>query len=363
MKYGTRTRVLVVEDSLTIRKAIVEILAHDPELEVVGQTRDGKEAIELTARLRPDVITMDMMLYDMSGLEATQQIMAKFPTPILVVSASLNRGEVYKTYEALASGALDVFEKPSAGMPTEAWGKALREKLKKISKIPVITHVRALKERRTGSTSSPGVSISQNKPRAFAPAISGRQDLRLVAIGASTGGPRALTQVLGDLPPDFGLPILVVIHMAEAFGPAFASWLGSQISIPTALAEDNEFLGKRGETRVIVAPPGKHMVVDRERIRLSLAPERHSCRPSVDVLFESIAEHFGSVTVACLLTGMGHDGARGLLEIRNAGGTTIAQDEETSIVFGMPKEAIKLGGATFVLPIQAIGPALVKVAS
>jgi two-component system chemotaxis response regulator CheB len=180
---------------------------------------------------------------------------------------------------------------------------------------------------------------------------------RVVAIGASTGGPGAIVEILRNLPPDFPLPILLVLHINEPFGAAFADWLDAQTNLRVAHAVDGEPLsGAAG--RVVMAPGDWHLVVLDGRLRLTRDAERHSCRPSVDVLFESVARAFGPAAVACLLTGMGRDGAAGLLDVRNAGGATIAQDEATSTIYGMPREAVLLGAAKYILPLPQIGPTI-----
>ena len=186
--------------------------------------------------------------------------------------------------------------------------------------------------------------------------------LRAVAIGVSTGGPAALIEILRGLPRGFPLPILLVIHIGKLFAPAFAEWLDGQSPVRVAYAADGDPLPSFGEGGVLMASPDNHLVLRQGRLRLTQDPERHSCRPSVDVLFASVAQELGADCVACLLTGMGKDGAEGLLAIRRAGGGTIAQDEATSVVFGMPREAILLGAVEQVLPLEKIAPALAALA-
>jgi two-component system chemotaxis response regulator CheB len=344
-----RIRVLVVEDSLTVRKRIVEVLAADPQFEVVGEAEDGKRGIELCGSLRPDVVTLDMMLPLLSGVAVTEYIMAYCPTPILIVSSSTNRGELFKTYDALAAGAVDVLEKPAGDDTDRDWDARFVSTVKLVSRIRVISHPRAR------LAASARTRPSAPEP-AGAPADAGSPSL--VVIGASTGGPSALVELLRVLPSDFSMPVLLVLHLGRAFASAFADWLGTQSPLPVAYAHDGEPLPDGRHPRLVVAPPDQHLVVQGGRLRLTDAPERHSCRPSVDVLFESVAIAVGSRAVACLLTGMGRDGASGLLAIRKAGGTTIAQDEASCVVFGMPREAIAMGAADMVLSPPEIARAL-----
>jgi len=343
-----RTRVLVVDDSLTARKHLVEVLGADPELEVAGEAEDGKSAIELCRTLRPDVITLDMMLPVMSGVAVTEYVMAYCPTPILVVSSSTNRGELYKTYDALAAGAVDVFEKPSGKDPDGVWERGLVASVKIVSRIRVITHIRGrLSQAAQIPTRQSGFAASNGSARKS-----------LIAIGGSTGGPAAIVELLRTLPRGFPIPI----HIGEPFSAAFAEWLDGLSTFPVRYANDGENLPMMGQSGIFMAPPGSHLIVQHGKLRLTRDPERNSCRPSVDVLFESIAKELGSQTAACLLTGMGKDGAAGLLALRHAGALTIAQDEASSVVFGMPKEAIQMGAADRVLPLDQIAPTLATLA-
>ncbi|MNS21495.1 Chemotaxis response regulator protein-glutamate methylesterase of group 1 operon [compost metagenome] len=341
-------RVLVVDDSLTVRRRLVEVIAAAPGFDVVGEAGDGHEAVRLCRDLRPDVVTLDLMLPGLSGLEVTEQIMAFCPTPILVVSSAANRGTRVETYQALAAGAVDALDKADA--LDGAWSRQLVARLRLVSRIKVITHPRA--------------RLRPSPPAAPAPgAASAAGAYALVAIGASTGGPGAIVQLLRQLPPDFRLPILLVLHLGEPFGPAFAEWLAGQSALPVAEARDGMALPDSGAPGIIWAPPGRHLAVSPGRLRLTDAAERHACRPSVDVLFESVAATFGPRAIGCLLTGMGRDGAAGLLAMRRAGAATIAQDEATSVVWGMPREAVRLGAAGAVLPLSRIGPAIQALAA
>jgi two-component system chemotaxis response regulator CheB len=348
----SKIRVLVVDDSLTARKHLVEVLRADPELEVAGEAEDGKRALELCKTLRPDVITLDMMMPLMSGVAVTEYIMAYSPTPILIVSSSTNRGELYKTYDALAAGALDVFEKPTGNDPDGVWERGLVSRVKIISRIRVITHIR-------GKLGSSGRTPAD--PVVFETRDSTTRK-SVIAIGGSTGGPAAIVEILRGLPPGFPIPILLVIHIGDLFSAAFAKWLDGQSTLRVRYARDGEALPALGQAGVFMAPSGLHLVVQRGKLRLTSDRERNSCRPSVDVLFESLAKEIGPETAACLLTGMGRDGAAGLLALRRAGALTIAQDEASSVVFGMPREAIEMGAVDRVLALEQIATALTAVA-
>ena len=339
-------RVLVVEDSLTIRKYLCELLTADPDIEVVGEAGDGREAIELCRELRPDIVTMDMVLPVMSGLAATEFIMAYCPTPILIVSASINRGELFKTYEALAAGAVDVLDKPNGHTTDSGWETGFLATVKLVSRIRVIMHPRGRHAPTPRLPKAPSVM----------PAPHG--NCQVIGLGASTGGPGAIVQILHTLPTHFQLPILLVVHIGEPFGAAFADWLDGQSERSVRFAEDGAAVSAlRG--CVALAPADRHLSVRNGRLRISHEAERHSCRPSVDILFESLAHEYGATAAVCLLTGMGRDGAAGMLAVRNAGGRTIAQDEASCVVYGMPREAVQLGAAERVLPLDQIAPALV----
>jgi two-component system chemotaxis response regulator CheB len=346
----SKLRVLVVEDSLTIRRMICELLSAHADFEVVGEAADGQRAIELCGALRPDVVSLDMMLAGLSGLAATEHIMAHFPTPILIVSASTNRSELFHTYQALAAGAVDVLEKPRGDEFDGAWESRFVAALKLVAKIKVITHPRA----RLGLLGRSAVP---------APAVKSGPASRagnVIAIGASTGGPSAIVEVLQGLPTGLGVPILIVMHIDEPFSSSFAEWLDAQTPHRVGQARDGDQLSS-WHGRVAMAPAGRHLSVRGGHLHLGSEPPRHSCRPSVDVLFESLASELGASVSACLLTGMGRDGASGLLAIRRAGGFTIAQDEASCVVYGMPREAALLKAAERILPLNQIGATLGRV--
>lgn len=353
-----RIRVLIVEDSLTVREHLAATLAADPDIDVVGLAEDGKRGIDLCLALRPDVITLDIVLPAMSGLAVTEYIMAYRPTPILIVSASTNRGDLFKTYDALAAGAVDVLEKPAGNEFGDDWEHRFVSTVKLVSRIKVITHPR-LKLAGGERLLAPPATTPPPPP---GPSSTPSQR-RLVVIGASTGGPAALLSILCGLDSGFPLPIVIVVHIGEIFAAALADWLDSHSPIPVRYAEDGEALPRPGQPLVLIAKPGHHLIVKDNRLWLTSEPERHFCRPSVDVLFESVAREIGSGTIACLLTGMGRDGAQGLLAIHAAGGLALVQDEQSSVVFGMPREAILLGAADRILGLNEFAPTLTALAA
>jgi two-component system chemotaxis response regulator CheB len=240
-----------------------------------------------------------------------------------------------------------VLDKPLGAEPDGAWERRLIAAVGTVARISVITHPR--KRLRLAARARAAASA----PRRLA-----APEARVIAIGASTGGPRAVLAVLQSLPKDLPAPVLLVVHIAASFGAAFAEWLDQQSDLKVRCANGGELLDSLPRGTVMIAPPGRHLRVAQRRLELDDGPERHSCRPSVDVLFESVAAEYGAHSAGCLLTGMGKDGAKGLAAMRSAGAYTIAQDEATSVVFGMPGEAVRIGAAAAVLPLTGIAPAL-----
>lgn len=337
-------RVLVVEDSATVRALLVQILNDDPEIRVVGEARDGHEAVLLTESLRPDLITMDVQMPRLDGLEATREIMIRAPTPIVLVTSSGRAREVEASLATLRIGALDVIQKPpSPGSPDfEAASKRLVAVVKAMSQVKVIRHWR-----QTPTAQVPPHLVSATQPGARG---------RIVAIASSTGGPAALQQLLSALPAEFAAPILVVQHITLGFTSGLASWLNSSCPLRVKVAEANEELTPG---TVTIAPDDRHLGISIKRtVVLSSAEPIGGFRPSASFLFESVARAFGTSAVAVMLTGMGEDGVQGLHAVRKAGGKVIAQDEQSSVVFGMPGAAIEAGLAHVVLPIEEIAPRL-----
>lgn len=330
-----KIRVLVADDSELVREILVSALQQNGDIEVVGTGASGDEAAALTAKLRPQVITMDLQMPGSDGFAGIARIMAETPTPILVLSS--NREEI-KGFRALSLGALDLVEKPELG-ELEAFAATLRGRLRLLATVPVIRHPRGLRQ-------LPQVE-----------AVEPQRRVELVVLGASLGGPKALAQVLATLPRAFPAPIALVQHMAEGFTPAFTRWLGQETGLQVVEARDGAPLEPG---TVTVAPNDRHLRVGRGRVVLTDEPPLHGFRPSVTALFDAAAEVYGASVCGVLLTGMGTDGSDGLLRLRQRGALTIAQDESTCAVYGMPRAAIDLGAAERILPLSAISHAIEK---
>jgi two-component system chemotaxis response regulator CheB len=332
---GRAIRVLVADDSELFRELLARVVAAEPGFEVVAVAANGNAAAALARTLKPDVITMDLNMPDVDGFSGIARIMAETPTPILVLTG--NRAEAVG-FRALSLGALDILEKPQANADLGDYGVLLRSRLRLLAGVKVIRHLRGLRER--------GVAPARPEAR-----------VELVAVGASLGGPRALASLLRGLPGSFPAPIAVVQHIADGFTGGLASWLASESRLPVCEARDGDAL-RPG--RVLVAPSGRHLLVGDGVVRLSDAPPVDTFKPSVTPLFLSAARRYGARVCGVLLTGMGRDGADGLKAIRDAGGPTLAQDEATSAVFGMPRAAIELGAVDRVLPLEEVSRVLVE---
>src|ERR1700734_3803336 len=289
-------RVLVADDSMTVRKRLIQTLSTDPALEVIAEARDGRTATELCRRLRPDVITMDVMMPVMDGVTATEYIMANCPTPILMVSASSNRGQALQTFDALAAGAIDVLDKAAGIEPDGVWERELVAAVKMVSRIRPIRRSSVNRRSRINGA-------------------------------ASIGGPSAVAKILSQIPADFPLSILLVIHIEPEFSDSLVQWIAKLSDLKVRVAVDGEPMPRAGRGEILMPPPDRHLTVGQGRLRVTNTPQRHLCRPSVDELFESVARECGPRAIGCLLTGMGKDGAAGLLAIKKNGGQTIAQDE------------------------------------
>lgn len=344
-------RVLVIDDSVTVRKLIIERL-RTAGIEVVGEAADGSQAAELTRQLRPHVVLMDIVMPNVDGLAATRQIMSEIPTPIVVLTAYSHRQEIFRTYDALAAGALEVCAKP-AGNESEnepEWDRILFT-IRAAAQVPV-TRLRP-------QMTPPSVASSDT----FLPAAIGSTSpsRRIVVMGASTGGPAAVKSILGSLLPDFPLTILVAIHCSRRLSASVAEWFDSHCVLKVRDAQDGQRLSDLPET-VITVPPGRHLRIRRGRMILDDDDSANGYAPCIDTLFTSAADDFGEATIGVLLTGIGADGAQGLKHIRDCGGSTIAQDEASCTVFGMPAAAVTLDAVEHVTPLHDIPRLLVQLA-
>lgn len=337
-------RVVIADDSLVAREMLSQILATDPCIEVVGQAKDGAEAVEMVANLRPDLVTMDIHMPRMDGLTATEKIMAFTPTPILVVSSSVHGEGMGSAFDALARGALEVIKKPEPKdwVDLERIGREVLRKVKVLANVRVITHI-------TGRRGHAAAPVADKELA--------RTDRRIVAIGSSTGGPSALLTVLAGLPADFPLPVLVAQHIADGFVPGLVSWLngGTKVNVVAAAEGDRPRPGT-----VYFATTGSNMVIQAGSLRFEPPGAGQLYIPSADVLFESVSYSFGSRAVGVLLTGMGADGAQGLKRMKERGAATIAQNEETCTVYGMPRAAIELGAVDKVLAIEDVAEGILQ---
>ena len=331
-------RVLVADDSQVTQELMRAIVDAEPDMIVVGTAVTGRDAVRQVERLRPDLVTMDVVMPDGDGISSTKQIMAQRPTPIAVVTTALADPVANVAFEALAAGAVDVFAKPHRRtLDDHVERAAFARKLRYVAEVGVVGIRSGTRPttRRDGISSLPP---ALDTPRRGMPASA-----PLIAVGASTGGPPCIRTVLGSLDPETSPPVVLVQHMGGEFIPGFASWLQSTLTLRVEVGASGVAI-RPGH--IYIAPGDLHLKVDARGVLYtdSSAPRMHQ-RPSVDVLFHSVADAYGSRAIGVLLTGMGEDGAEGLAAMRVAGSVTIAQDEESSVVFGMPKAAIERDAA------------------
>jgi two-component system, chemotaxis family, protein-glutamate methylesterase/glutaminase len=343
-----RVRVLVVDDSALMRKLIPMILERDPAIEVVGTAMDGAFALKKIAELQPDVVTLDLEMPRMDGIETLRTIMRHAPLPVIVFSTHSKEG-AYSTFKALALGAIDFVAKPKEA----AAGHLDPVAYQLVEKIKVAKRAGGPK---TLPKIEPTVSLgTKTRSRVAIPPN------RIIAIGISTGGPNALQYLLSQIPGDFPASFVIVQHMPEGFTDMFARRLDECCALEVQEAKSGDLLLAG---RVLICPGNRHMMVRRmprgEMVVLSDGPPINGHRPSVDVLFHSVAQEFALTAVGVLMTGMGDDGAEGLGAIKAAGGITIAQSEESCVVSGMPRAAILKGYATKVLPLDNMAAYLIS---
>jgi two-component system chemotaxis response regulator CheB len=333
-------RVVIVDDSPVIVELLTFAIEEDPDLQVIGTAKDGEEAVRLVAEKKPDIVLMDINMPRMSGFEATRQIMGTTAVPIVIMTSARDPREVEVIFEAMQAGALACLKKPT-GIDHPEYRKTMDELITTLKLMAVIPVVRRWRT----------VPYNGGVPEHI-PAGEPARSVGVVVIGASTGGPAAIETLLSRLPYDLPVPVLIVQHISEGFTRGFVDWLEKSSGFPVSIPKNGD-IPKPGHA--YVAPEGVHMGLDSHHaIRLSSDPPQNGLRPSVAYLFRSIREACGNHAIAVLLTGMGEDGAEELLHLKNAGALTFAQDESSSVVFGMPGVAVKRGAAHYVMPPEKI---------
>ena len=341
-------RVLVAEDSPSIRELLIYILSTDPELKVVGTAENGKEAVDAVMRLKPDIVTMDIHMPIMDGFEATQRIMETQPTPIVIVSGSISGGEVAQALRTIEVGALAIIARPyGLGHPQHI--ASSRELVQTVKLMAGVKVVRRWPKHQV-----------KTEPLPLPDLITDRLStgIEVVAMGGSTGATNVFQTILRGLPGDLPVPVLVVQHMAIGFLKGFSEWLNDITSFPTSIALHGEYLLPG---HAYLAPEGFHMGIDNNRrVVYGKGDSENGAKPSVSYLFRSVAQCFGNQSIGILLSGMGQDGARELKTMRDSGALTIAQNKESSVVFGMPGAAVDLGAAELVLSPEMIAPVIIS---
>ena len=386
-------RVLLVEDAPVVLLVLKRMLANADGIDVIGTASNGKEALDLIPRLNPDVICTDLHMPEMDGWALTSEVMQRFPRPILVLSASVQASDTENVFRVLDAGAVDVLAKPVGGVTVdrEILERELLEKIRILSGVVVFSrHGSPVRTRSTSSpTSTPSLTplthtppnpsktagypatdsqqVRSSSPSTVSPKLTmktptipilQRPPSRILAIGASTGGPQALSTILAALPANFPIPILCTQHISQGFLGGLVRWLNADCAVTVQIAQ----AGERAQNgHVYFAPETAHLTIDRSGILRCLRGDlRDGHCPSVTALFESVAQSFGHRATGVLLTGMGRDGAAGLLAMARQGAMTIAQDESSCVVFGMPKEAIALEAAQHILPLHQIAATVMQ---
>lgn len=333
-----KINVLIVDDSPTACEVIKQIIEVDPTLNLAGTAKNGKDALKWLETNSADIITMDIMMPEMDGFETTKRILEKHPIPIIIVSGITDVNEIKYSFKAMEVGALCVVPKPM-GPNSKHYAESansLKKMIKIFSEVKLIT--------RKFNTS--------NEPITLPPKQLCSKSIEAVALGASLGGPQAIKKIINDLPANFPLPIFIVQHISSGFVNGLVDWLNVESPLKIHVAQNNQ-TAKPGN--VYIAPDNYHMEVKKGGIisLLNTAPE-DGIKPSVGHLFQSMSTAYGPNSIGVILTGMGHDGAEGLRTMKEAGAITIAQSEESCIVFGMPQQAIRIGGASEIVPLKDI---------
>lgn len=326
--------VLIADDSPVIQTSLEAILSSDPFIKVIGIAGNGQEAVELASRKKPNVITMDINMPVMDGLEAVREIMQTNPVPVIIISGVMDANDPKDTFKALEAGAVTIMNKPRALGTKESliYSKELIQNVRLLSEIRVIKRIAKTK---------PAGSILHKEIYTF----NGSVTPEIIAIAASTGGPMIIQKILSSLPEGFRIPIVVIQHIVAGFTLDFARWLGETSRIPIVIPENTEEIIPG---RCYIAPDANHLKI-RKKHFVYVQEKKHNICPSASVLFESVAEEYGAAAVGILLTGMGNDGAVELKKMKDSGAVTIAQDKSSSVIYGMPGEAVKIGAASLVL--------------
>ncbi len=333
-------QVLIADDSTVARDFLAHLINGQPDMQVIGTVKNGAEAVASVKSLRPDIVVMDSNMPILDGFRATRQIMEEVPTPIVIVTASLSPEEVTTTFRAVEAGALAVLAKP-VGLGHPRFGQ-LTDTF--VQTIRLMAEVKVI--RRRGAGTQP--RIPSNRPKKSIPRLQGS----IVAIGASTGGPQVIQTILSLLKPSLAAPVLIVQHISPGFVQGFVDWLAKTTKFPVKLATSAE---KLLAGQAYIAPDGVHLGVQSGgHLLLSEAPPENGLRPAVSFLFRSVAAAYGQLAVGVLLSGMGRDGAAELKLLREAGALTIAQDQASAVIFGMPGEAVRLEAACHVVPPEEI---------
>ena len=357
-------RVLVAEDSPTARALLVAMLDADPGIAVIAQASTGLEAVSMAERLKPDLITMDVQMPELDGLQATERIMLRSPCPIIIVSSQARDSDVSLSLDATRAGALLVLPKPEG----PGSGHFDSDQRQLVAMVKALSHVKVVRRwRGSGPVPDPQVQrhVSVQRPQSGIGGVrrsARRESATLVAIAASTGGPAALKDILDVLPSGFPAPILIVQHISKGFVDGLAKWLGTDSQLRVVVATDGDI---PAAGTAYIAPDGFHMEVRRAkmhplRITLTSTPPIGTFRPSASRLFSSVATAVGERALAVILTGMGDDGVAGLLEVRRNHGFIMAQDEASSVIYGMPREAVRSGVVDEVISLQSLPDRLVE---
>jgi len=331
--------VFLVEDSPIALQVLTKVISDAPDVKIVGTADNGRDALLAIPQVNPDIICTDLYMKGMNGLELIQQIMTRFPKPILVISVAVGADNPENVFQLLQAGAIDVFPKPVTGLSSDYNKDELLNKIRVLAGVKVFT-----RSSRSIVNNPIPVPVTNRTTNA---------QIKIIAIGASTGGPQATCKILRVLPKDFPVPIICTQHISVGFLDGLVSWMNQECELAVKIAEQGEVL-QPGV--VYYAPDGFNLEVNRQQ-KVNLSPaylgEIHC--PSVNVMFRSVALHYGSSSLGVLLTGMGEDGAQGMLAIAQAGGITIGQDEASCAVFGMPKAAIDLGAVQHIVEIDKMG--------